>query len=96
MDGSGVNNDLEQAEQIGQLGETALSVSFPKTKVTHAPAQDCFRRYEIKIPDLPVFATQFSAMECAAATLTGWPTAFLSKVESYLRWRGATGQDCDI
>jgi hypothetical protein len=43
MDGSGVNNDLEQAEQIGQLGETALSVSFPKTKLTHAPAQDCFR-----------------------------------------------------
>jgi hypothetical protein len=88
---AGMNNDVEQAERLGEFGETVLITPFPGTKVTRAPIQDCFRRYEIGIPGLNVFAIEFSVMECAEATQSGWPAAILSKVEGYLWWHGVGG-----
>jgi hypothetical protein len=50
-------------------------------RVIHAQlAGGTFRRFEVAIAGLPVFPVEFNATDCAAATRTGWATAFLLKL----------------
>jgi hypothetical protein len=77
-------NQVRRCEYMADLFEDAARRQIgDDATVRHAQVGDgALRRFEFAIQGVAVFAVEFDAMDSAAATRTGWTTAFLAKLKT--------------
>jgi hypothetical protein len=77
-------NQVNRCEYMADLFEDAFRRKVCEdATLRHAQLGDGpLRRFEVALQGLAVCAIEFGAMESAAATITGWTTAFLAKLNT--------------
>jgi hypothetical protein len=77
-------NQVHRCEYMADLFEDAFRRRVCEdATVRHAQLGDGpLRRFEVAFQGLAVCAIEFGAMDSAAATSTGWTTAFLAKLNT--------------
>jgi hypothetical protein len=77
-------NQVQRCEYMADLFEDAFKRKVCEdATVRHAQLGDGpLRRFEVTLQGLAVCAMEFGAMDSAAATTTGWTTAFLAKLNT--------------
>lgn len=80
-------NHVEESKKFAKQCEAALQEHFPGGKVEHAQlgGKENLRRFEVAIPNKPVFAVEFGVLE---PTITEQSASFMKKVRQHLRGSG--------